>query len=138
VRALYLIDSSAWIEYFRKTGSPAHLEVKRLLADSPDAVAMTEPVMLELLAGAPTSHAFLRLQALCRGLPMLSVEAPADCQDAAAVYRTTRAAGLTVRKLLDCLIAAVALRTQATLVHRDMDFDAIAKAIPALKVRSLR
>ncbi len=138
MRTLYLIDSSAWIEYFRKTGSPAHLEVKRLLAESPAAVAMTEPVMLELLAGAPSSHAFLQVQALCNGLPMLRVEASVDWLEAAAVYRTTRAAGHTVRKSVDCLIAAVALRNKATLVHRDVDYDVIAEAIPRLEMRSLR
>jgi predicted nucleic acid-binding protein len=34
-------------------------------------------------------------------------------------------------------IAAVAVRTGATLVHRDRDFDVLAAALPDLRVRSL-
>jgi len=45
---------------------------------------------------------------------------------------------MTVRRLLDCLIAAVAVRTGATIVHRDLDFDVLAEALPQLSVRSLR
>jgi predicted nucleic acid-binding protein len=52
-------------------------------------------------------------------------------------YRAVRANGGTVRKLLDCLIAAVALRTGATVVHRDRGFDVLAAALPDLRVRSL-
>jgi predicted nucleic acid-binding protein len=137
VITLFVIDSSAWIEYLRGTGSPAHREVKRLLLDSSATIVMTEPVMLELLAGAPSTHVFLQLQALCDGLPMLRVETPADWQDAAALYRTVRTAGRTIRNNMDRLIAAVALRGQATLVHRDIDFDVIAKVIPSLSVQSL-
>jgi predicted nucleic acid-binding protein len=59
-----------------------------------------------------------------------------DYHHAAAIYRTARAQGKTVRKLLDCVIAAVALRTDATLVHRNVDFDVIAEFTP-LDVGSL-
>lgn len=46
---MYLIDSSAWIEYLCKTGSPAHVVVRELLR-RPELVATTEPVIMELLA----------------------------------------------------------------------------------------
>jgi predicted nucleic acid-binding protein len=56
-------------------------------------------------------------------------------RDVALVSRAARGRGLTVWKLLDCLIAAVAARTGATLVHRN--FDVLADALPDLRVRSL-
>lgn len=132
-----LVDSSAWIEYLRGTGSPAHLEVRRLLHEEPGAVAITEPIAMELLAGATDDRALARLETLTGGLRLLPVSAGLDYRDAALVYRAVRARGGTVRKPLDCLIAVVALRTGATLVHRDRDFDVLGAALPDLEVRSL-
>ena len=71
------------------------------------------------------------------GLQLLPVDASVDHRDAAIAYRAVRRGGYTVRKTIDCLIAVVAARTGATLVHRDRDFDVLAKALPDLRVRSL-
>jgi predicted nucleic acid-binding protein len=132
-----LIDTSAWVEFLRRTGSPANLEVRRIVHEEPANVALTEPVVMELLAGARSTRALAQVETLVAGLPLLPVEALTDYRDAAVTHRAARARGGTVRKLLDCLIAAVAVRTGATLVHRDRDFDVLADVLPDLTVRSL-
>jgi predicted nucleic acid-binding protein len=132
-----LIDTSAWVEYLRATGSAANVAVRELLRDSPGTVATTEPVVMELLAGATSARAFGQLQTLTGGLRLVRVDAALDYTDAAVAFRAVRAGGGTVRKLLDCLIAVVAVRTGATLVHRDRDFDVLAEVLPGLRVRSL-
>lgn len=132
-----LIDSSVWVEYLRATGSRANVEVRMLIRERPEQIAITEPIVMELLAGAPDESALGRLQTLTGGLRLLAVEPARDFHDAAFAYRAVRAGGRTVRKLQDCLIAAVAMRTGATLVHRDRDFDVLAAALPDLRVRSL-
>ncbi|HEY9391534.1 MAG TPA: PIN domain nuclease [Mycobacteriales bacterium] len=121
---MYLIDSSAWIEYLRKTGSPANVVVRELLR-RPELVATTEPVIMELLAGPSDADTVVRLEETLNGLPLLSVDATVDYRDAAHLYRAARRNGRTVRKLIDCLIAAVALRNGAVLVHDEADFDVI-------------
>jgi predicted nucleic acid-binding protein len=130
-----LLDTSGWIEYLRDTGSRACAEVARLLR-RPQSLATTEPIIMELLAGAPTQRALRELETLTAGLALLSVDVTVDYHDAAAIYRAARSAGHTVRRMNDCLIAAVAARNDATLVHRDADFDAIANVLP-LDVRRL-
>jgi predicted nucleic acid-binding protein len=50
-----------------------------------------------------------------------------DYETAAALYRTCRRGGDTVRKLIDCLIGAVALREGVPILHADADFDALAR-----------
>jgi predicted nucleic acid-binding protein len=130
-----LLDTSGWIEYLRDTGSPACTEVARLLR-RPQSLATTEPIIMELLAGAPTLPALRELEILTAGLALLSVDVTVDYHDAAAIYRAARSAGRTIRRMNDCLIAAVAARTNATLVHRDADFDVIAD-IAALDIRRL-
>lgn len=59
-------------------------------------------------------------------MPLLDVDPRQDFHAVAGAYRASRAQGGTVRSLVDCLIAAVAVRHEATLVHRDDDFEALA------------
>ena len=42
------------------------------------------------------------------------------------LYRATRRSGQTVRSLIDCLVAAVALRVDAPVLARDRDFEILA------------
>jgi predicted nucleic acid-binding protein len=126
-----LADSSAWVEYLRATGSPVHLRLRQLIADGGDLVT-TEVVMMELLAGETTPDGVARLRRLLGRFDLLPIEGLADFEAAAELYRRCRAAGETVRKLTDCLIAAIALRHGATLLHRDRDFEVIARHAPLM------
>jgi predicted nucleic acid-binding protein len=67
----------------------------------------------------------------------LNIDNSIDFRTAAQIYRGARRAGRTVRSINDCLIAAVAIRNSARIVHRDSDFDAIA-AMTNLAATSFR
>jgi predicted nucleic acid-binding protein len=61
------------------------------------------------------------------------VESPlrlAVFDEAAAMYRSARRAGVTVRSGVDCLIAACAVRHGLTVLHHDRDFDQLARVVP--------
>jgi predicted nucleic acid-binding protein len=58
------------------------------------------------------------------------VEDPFDFRRAAAVYRACRVGGCTLRGHSDSLIAAVAMRIGASVLHADRDFEVIAKHAP--------
>jgi predicted nucleic acid-binding protein len=124
-----LVDTSAWIEYQRATGSAADRRLTEAIA-SGEQLATTGLVVLELLAGAgdeQRAQDLRRLLARCRFLPL---EEPSDHEAAAALDRACRREGTTIRRLPDCLIAVVARRTGAALLHRDADFAAIARHVP--------
>jgi len=121
-----LIDTSAWVEYFRATGSAAAAEVRRLLSEAAGQVAMCEPVAMEILSGAVDDVSYVKLERLVNGLPSLAVDDSIDFRAAAQIYRTSRRAGRTIRSINDCLIAALAIRHGARIVHRDSDFEVIA------------
>lgn len=123
---MILIDTSAWVEYFRATGTPAAIEVRRLLSDETDQVAMCEPVAMEILSGADDDATHLKLERLVNGLPSLAVDGSIDFRAAAQMYRAARRVGHAIRSINDCLIAAVAIRHDARIVHRDSDFEVIA------------
>jgi predicted nucleic acid-binding protein len=124
-----LADSSAWIEYLRRTGSETNRRVAGLI-EEPGGIATTDVVLMEILAGARDAvhrDQLRRLLARCQFEP---VEGPRDYEDAADLYRSCSAAGESVRSLTDCLIACVAMRTGNELLHLDADFDAIARHAP--------
>jgi predicted nucleic acid-binding protein len=134
---MILIDTSAWIEYFRATGSSAALEVRRLLTDEADRVVTCEPIAMEILCGARDDERHGRLEQLVNGLPSLAIDDAVDFRAAASIYRSARQGGRTVRSLNDCLIAALAIRHGAKVVHRDADFELIA-VITNLESESFR
>jgi predicted nucleic acid-binding protein len=120
---LILVDTSAWIEFLRDTGSPACIEVDRLLAAD---IAVTEAVVMEVLAGARDERHLHNLRALL-GRGDLLRAGTADYLMAAQLYRQCRQRGETVRRLIDCLIGAVAVRNDVPVLHHDADFDALAR-----------
>jgi predicted nucleic acid-binding protein len=120
-----LVDTSAWIELLRSTGHPAHLMLRHHL-ERRSPIATTEPVVMELLAGARTLGERSRLRTRLLALPLLSVRGLVDYEAAADLYRTCRSRGATVRRLIDCLIAAVAIRESAGVLHNDRDFEVLA------------
>jgi predicted nucleic acid-binding protein len=128
-----LVDTSAWVEYQRATSSPADVRLSKAIeADEP--LATTGLVLLELLSGASDERHALDLRRLldrCRFLPL---EEPSDHEAAAALYRTCRRHGSTIRRLPGCLIAIVAIRTGSSVLHQDSDFEAIARDAPLTTV----
>jgi predicted nucleic acid-binding protein len=91
---------------------------------------------MEVLAGARDDSHWERLRRLLFGFEFLPVAGLSDYEDAAALYRQCRRAGKTLRSLTNCLIAVVAIRAGAELMHADRDFDTIARFAP-LRIASL-
>ncbi|MFN3220033.1 MAG: PIN domain nuclease [Acidimicrobiales bacterium] len=120
---MILIDTSAWIEFLRDTGSEVCNAVDRLLdAD----LAICDAVSMEVLAGARDERHLTQLRGLLARATVLPTT-PADYEAAASMYRSCRSHGETVRKLIDCLIAAVAVRAGVAILHADADFAALAR-----------
>ena len=118
-----LIDSSAWIEFLRDTGSAVCDRVDALLDGD---IAICDPVRMEVLAGARHERHLAEL----RGLLARATTVPVGSMhydQAATMYRSCRRAGETVRKLIDCLIAAVAVDAGIPILHADTDFDTLAR-----------
>jgi predicted nucleic acid-binding protein len=123
-----LADTSAWVEYDRATRSPVHRRVRALIeANGP--LAVTEPVIMEVLAGARDDRREATLRSLLLRLELLPFDVAADFDGAARIYRHCRLAGVTPRGMVDCMIAAVALRTGASLLASDADMHRIARIV---------
>ncbi len=120
---LILLDTSAWVEFLRDTGSAVCRSVDLLLGDE---IVTCDPVRMEVLAGARDENQLNDLRRLLARASFVAAE-PVDYEEAAALYRTCRRGGDTVRRLIDCLIAAVAIRVDVAVLHADTDFDILAR-----------
>lgn len=120
---MIFVDTSAWIEFLRDTGSTVCNTIDELLGSN---LAICDAISMEILAGARDQAHLLQLRGLLASATFVSI-IPEDYDEAAALYRTCRRNGETVRKLIDCLIAAVAIRSNAELLHADADFSALAR-----------
>jgi predicted nucleic acid-binding protein len=123
-----LADTSAWVEYDRATGSTVDRRLAALIAgDGP--LAVTEPVAMEVLAGARDDRRGGDLRRLLLRFDLLRFDATADFDAAARIYRRCRRVGVTPRGMIDCMIAAVAWRSGAAVLACDADFDRVARII---------
>jgi predicted nucleic acid-binding protein len=123
-----LVDTSAWVEYDRATGSPVDQRLSELIALNAR-LAVTEPVIMEVLAGARDDYREASLRRLLLRFELLGFDVAADFDGAVRIYRRCRAAGVTPRGMVDCMIAAVTWRTGATLLASDADMHHIARVI---------
>lgn len=126
---MILVDSSAWTAFLRANGRPAHLRLRAEL-ERGGALASTDAIVMEILAGARDDEDRDRLRRLLYSVEFFAVDGPADYEQAAELYRSCRAGGETPRKLTDCLIATVAIRNDAALLCEDADFAVIARHSP--------
>ena len=120
---MVLVDTSAWIEVFRRS-SGIDLES---IVDLDDVVTCL-PIVQEVLQGFDDEHDFSVAREAMLAFPV--VESPLGDEvflEAVGLYRRARRAGKTVRSSVDCLIAACAIRHGLTVLHHDRDFTALSE-----------
>jgi predicted nucleic acid-binding protein len=124
-----LADTSAWVEYDRATGSAVDNRLFELIRSDDGRLAVTEPVIMELVAGARTDDREALVRRLLARFDLLRFDAAADFDAASRIYRTCRRAGVTPRGMIDCMIASVAWRHGASLLAHDADMNRIASIV---------
>lgn len=121
-----IVDTSAWIEYLRRTESPVNLSLRHAV-QAGSAIATPAPAVMELLSGCRSESEELDLLRLLGRFEILIPDSLVQFRSAARIYRTCQRAGRTIRSTVDCLVAAAALDARRPLLARNRDFDAIAR-----------
>ena len=125
---MILADTSAWVEYDSATGSAVDRRLTSLIeADGP--LAVTEPVMMEVLAGSRSERHEMDLRRLLLRYNLLGFDSASDFDAATVIYRRCRTEGISPRGMIDCMIAAVAWRREAALLSFDVDLDRVARVV---------
>jgi predicted nucleic acid-binding protein len=123
---LIVVDTSVWVDFFQGRTTAIASRLEGLIEGQAD-VAITETILMEVLAGATAGESLARIRTELIARPILRLEGLADFEEAAQIYRACRSAGHTLRNQLDCLIAVPVIRHGASLLHNDRDFETIAR-----------
>lgn len=125
---MILVDTSALLELVHGTGSEVNARLRELVTSSAP-LAVTQAVSMEVLAGARNEADEGDLRRMLRWFVMLPVEPDVDFEAAARIYRLCRRTGVTLRSLIDCLVASVAMRNNASVLAQDADFGRMAGVV---------
>lgn len=129
---MIVVDTTVWIDFFHGVETPEDFHLQQLIAGG-RSLALTDLIFCEILQGIRREAEYERIRRLLLLYPILRMERLTTFEHAAQIYRFCRRRGLTVRKTIDCLIAALCVEEDVELFHKDADFDAIAHVAP-LKV----
>jgi hypothetical protein len=120
-----IVDTTVWVDFFAGKRTPQVEMLERFLAAGED-ICICGVILTEVLQGIRDDADYRRV--VFRFEPFLFL--PMDRQTfvkAADLYRLLRRRGITIRKPIDCMIAAAAIEHDASLLHNDRDFDPIEK-----------
>lgn len=122
---MIVVDTSVWIDVLNDVPAAGARRCIELI-EAGEPVALTDIVFTEVLQGLRSEREARSVERHLRAFPILRLADLEDFALAAQLYRSARQAGVTIRKTLDCLIAAPCVRTGAPLLHADTDFDRLA------------
>lgn len=120
-----VVDTSVWIEYLRPGASAAGDRLEAMIKAG-DQIVVPETVLMELLSGPTDERLAATRRSMLEAFDIVPFAPIADSVRAASLQRACRRSGETVRNLGDCQIAAVALRLDLPVLHRDRDFEVLA------------
>ena len=117
---MILVDSSVWIDYFRGTSTRESDKLDSLLGT--EQVATGDLILTEVLQGFSAERDFNQARKLMTSLEVVALAGQDIAIEAAKNFRTLRAAGITVRKTTDTIIATRCIESNYALLYSDRDF----------------
>jgi len=132
---MILVDTSVWIDFLNGANSKERHALHRLIEEEED-ISITEIILTEILQGIKEDENLKRVKDYLIEFPIRKPKGTETYLKAAEIYRDCRKKGKTVRKTVDCIIAAICIENGLTLLHKDSDFDLIGSCA-GLKVLEL-
>jgi hypothetical protein len=123
---MIVVDTTVWIDFLEARGTALDRHLAELLErDAP--VALVDVGYCEILQGIRDDDVYNQTRTGLLAHPILRPRGLETFERAANLFRTAHRRGLTVRRSVDCLIAATCVEAGAELYHNDRDFDALAR-----------
>ncbi len=122
---MVLVDTTVWIDFFSANLDPHVEALEKLIAERED-ICLCGVILTEILQGIRDDAEFKKTKNLIANLVFLPMPYSVYL-NSAEIYRTLRRKGITIRKSVDCMIAAVAIEHDIHLLHNDKDFIPIEK-----------
>ena len=123
---MIVVDTTVWIDFLEARGTAFDQHLTELIEEQAP-ISLIDIVYTEVLQGIRDEEIFQLTRMSLRAHPILRPRGLETFETAANLYRKARRRGLTIRRSVDCLIAATCLETGAEIYHNDRDFDALAR-----------
>jgi hypothetical protein len=124
---MIVVDTMVWADWFNGAQTP---EVDRLdQALTAQEAGLTLLILTEVLQGFRVDTDFEQARAWLVRLPVLELDVDGHVA-AALLFRRLRHKGITVRGVVDCIVAQTCIEAGAELLTGDRDFTAIARHAP--------
>jgi predicted nucleic acid-binding protein len=120
-----IVDTTVWVDFFRGKNTPEVGILERLVTEDED-ICICGVILTEVLQGIRSDAEYIETLSRFDSFLFLDLNRQTFIK-AAQLYRTLRRRGITSRKPVDCMIAAVAIEHDIPLLHNDRDFDPIEK-----------
>ena len=122
-----LVDTSAWLDFFRSYDSP-HAEILDELLDH-EMVCTAKVIMAEIIPGAKSPKQFQELKDYFAALPQV-VEPPDLWERIMDLQFRLRKVGVDGMSIPDLIIAVTAHAGEKSILTKDKDFKQIQKVLP--------
>ena len=129
---MIVVDSSVWIGYLRNAATPQVARLRGLLIQ--ERLLIGDLILLEVLQGARDEEHAAKLAAGLAAFEPVAMVGQEVAVLAARNYQQLRAAGITVRKTVDLIIATFCVLHDHVILHDDRDFNVMQ---PILGLRML-
>ncbi len=131
---MIVIDTSVWIDYFAGKKTKYSLQLKYAINQSEE-FCVCGVVLTEVLQGIRLDREYEKVYRILDDLIYLPEQKSTHIL-AANIYRSLRKKGKTIRKPIDCIIAAICIENSAFILHNDRDFEYISKYFPLQRYSS--
>ena len=125
MKALVMVDSSIWIDFFKGVSIPPVLALFELMDDN--RIIIPPIIAQEVLQGVTEKKLVDIIESLFFGFKFISYDPYEAALGAADLYRKLQLKGITVRSSNDALIAWICINFNLPVLHNDRDFDNMAK-----------
>jgi predicted nucleic acid-binding protein len=123
---MILVDTSIWIDFLNNKNDINSKKLSLILEEGSD-ICITDIILTEILQGIRDNKEYTKTKEILLNLKFIQPKSPDTYIQAADIYRACKKKGLTIRKTIDCIIAAIAIDHTIPILTDDKDFDNIAK-----------
>jgi predicted nucleic acid-binding protein len=115
-----LVDTSVWIDFFDGRPTAQVTRLKRFVGV--EELLIGDLILAEILQGIANDKEVKRVEAAFAAFRVVPLVGERMARQSASHYRYLRKQGITIRKMIDCLIAAWCIENRVALLHADRDF----------------
>ncbi|MEZ5276862.1 MAG: PIN domain nuclease [Opitutaceae bacterium] len=125
---MVIVDTTVWIDFLKGRETAEVEKLEQLLAEETD-VFITGLIVQEILSGVKESKDRAKVRKELEHFILINPTLETHIQ-AAEIFDACRKKGFTIRSIIDCLIASLALEFDLAILENDKDYAFISRVFP--------